>query len=932
MAKVELRFQLAADTQAKITAIQNGDTAVVNTSIQPNARGFFVGFPTSEFEGSNGMPFIDELPLAFNEDDNLDNATNTYAYVEDEETPDEFIWGIVPTNGEYSVSLSITGTLSAIVVVGDSINGQYPIEATADGVTQTNANNRLNWEISLNSELTTHEIVLTKWARANYNAVLAQIGTPDPYYVVGNFYGLNSTMSKRQMTATANELFFGVQNNTGDVNITDIDWKISDLILDGKIKNSGVPVELILNDKVKTTHLTIDTGEYSTDNVFTTQLGDKLNDWDNIWFDGKALIVNSAISASVYSLLNTVIKKTLPNAELDDFLDQNPIHCFYGEYATDLSVKNYLSQIKIPYNEIPADTLKNIVDKFCEITQLALYARPDGTPFITSARPRITANREVLVIPESLQRTMPTRDMFVRNKYTRINMNYGTRSRANDILNDIVYSTEYKVDDRHYYFSKAQFQDRVLGTTKALAIGNSTITIRPYTVVGLSFGYEIFDITIPKYGDNNKFQITDILDIQYSAEYQKILCIPSVYGVPNDEHPEDYYNIFTNVDSNTSPESVNAIPMDSDGIIGYTFSPSSMQNTVVGSITYRPISIFHADESDVTLDFNNTGKGVQIVETATEYKLKGLKILSYVEELGGTYYTQTVKQGDSSAIRYIANSWEREGYKYKATNFEISIIGNRKNFDLEEKTAIFKVDVPGYQIDVASGNEFMQYDAEAYYQFQQSTAAETTTKNYGSVEAFANDFGWVLAENYVFDGSTGQYYGANYVQLKDARANRTYYANVATKDDNGEIVSTSFQSVKTYGDGKIIDILSNLSGGETYPFSIEKFSVVGAQGAYIPLPTMVAENIIEDYSDGVITAKVEVNDLDIYNAKGEKVRSFEKGETFELGDIVRVDDDNNDTPLWKDKNGNPLLFQVTGITHEYDGEPYQELELRQVKK
>ena len=923
MAKVELRFQLAADTQEKITAIQNGDTAVVNTSIQPNARGFFVGFPTSEFEGSNGMPFIDELPLVFNEDDNLDNATNTYAYVEDEEAPDEFIWGIVSTNGEYSVSLSITGALSAIVVVGDSINGQYPIEATADGITQTNANNRLNWEIPLNSQLTTHEIVLTKWARANYNAVLTQIRTPDPYYVVGNFYGLNSTMSKRQMTATANELFFGVQNNTGDVNITDVDGKISDLILDGKIKNSGVPVELIINDKIKTTHLTTDTGEYSTDNVFTTQLGDKLNDWDNIWFDGKIYVANSSVSASVYSLLNDVIKKTLPNAKLDDFLDPNPIHCFYGEYATDLSVKTYLSQIKIPYNEIPADTLKNVVDKFCEIAQLALYARPDGTPFITSARPRITANREVLVIPESLQRTMPTRDMFVRNKYTCIHMNYHKRSTDGDISDDTVYSVEEKSISLNS--SGEQKKARKQGTAIVQTLDSTTTRYyRPFTVAGIRLGYTLFDITVPKYSNNNKDRIWAISGITYSVKYRQRRGYASTYV---DSSNSSTYRI-TRGATTAQSELVDSIPNNNNGTIEFKFRPSYVYPIAGQTPSYAEVTVTQDDESDVSLTN-------RVFETDTEYRISLLKILTYVEELGGTYLeVETVTSGKNS-YQYVYPSNENISNVYEAVSCEFTIRGYRQNIELEElsKVYISSDNATGYQVDVASGNRFMQSTAQAYYRYQQSSVDDITT-NYGSLKAFTDDFGWALATDYVFDGSTGEYYGVNIISLKDANCADTYYANVATKDDNGEIVSTSFQSVSARGSSsdKIIDILSDLSGGATYPFAIKKFSVTGAQGAYILLHDMAAENIIEDYSDGVITAKVEVNDLDIYNTKGEKVRSFEKGETFELGDIVRVDDDNNGTPLWKDKNGNPLLLQVTGITHEYDGEPYQELELRQVKK
>lgn len=53
------------------------------------------------------------------------------------------------------------------------------------------------------------------------------------------------------------------------------------------------------------------------------------------------------------------------------------------------------------------------------------------------------------------------------------------------------------------------------------------------------------------------------------------------------------------------------------------------------------------------------------------------------------------------------------------------------------------------------------------------------------------------------------------------------------------------------------------------------------------------------------------------------------GETLKLGDVVRIDKDNNndgDSNMFSD-----TLFKVTGIKHKYDGVPTQDLELQEIK-
>ena len=97
-----------------------------------------------------------------------------------------------------------------------------------------------------------------------------------------------------------------------------------------------------------------------------------------------------------------------------------------------------------------------------------------------------------------------------------------------------------------------------------------------------------------------------------------------------------------------------------------------------------------------------------------------------------------------------------------------------------------------------------------------------------------------------------------------------------------------------------------------------------------PIATQIANNIVSDYKNGVSTCRVTVNCGDYADEYGVVRKHWEKGEIFQVGDIVRLDRDNNGTPAMTYKNGKTMLWKVTGRTFRHAGVPLIDLELQEI--
>ncbi|MBQ0099679.1 MAG: hypothetical protein KBS91_03945 [Firmicutes bacterium] len=115
------------------------------------------------------------------------------------------------------------------------------------------------------------------------------------------------------------------------------------------------------------------------------------------------------------------------------------------------------------------------------------------------------------------------------------------------------------------------------------------------------------------------------------------------------------------------------------------------------------------------------------------------------------------------------------------------------------------------------------------------------------------------------------------------------------------------------------------------------FELIG--GINVPMSTIVEKNILDDYSkNGIIGAKVGVfcggNYINGENTKIIYYNYATDKNLIEIGDIVNViktiDEEGTKIPFSKQGN-NDILFRVISTTFKYEGQPYQELKLMQIK-
>ena len=93
----------------------------------------------------------------------------------------------------------------------------------------------------------------------------------------------------------------------------------------------------------------------------------------------------------------------------------------------------------------------------------------------------------------------------------------------------------------------------------------------------------------------------------------------------------------------------------------------------------------------------------------------------------------------------------------------------------------------------------------------------------------------------------------------------------------------------------------------------------------------IANSILEDYGNGLTTAKITIFCTDLYNIAGEKAKNWGAGEVVEVGDIIRVDKDNEGNSMWAYPNGEPMYWRVTGRAFKKSGVPLIDLELQEIK-
>lgn len=96
------------------------------------------------------------------------------------------------------------------------------------------------------------------------------------------------------------------------------------------------------------------------------------------------------------------------------------------------------------------------------------------------------------------------------------------------------------------------------------------------------------------------------------------------------------------------------------------------------------------------------------------------------------------------------------------------------------------------------------------------------------------------------------------------------------------------------------------------------------------LSGIIENNILSDYHNGIRTGSLTVNCLDYYDIDGNKSKEWTKGEILQVGDVVRVDADNDGNSAIKYHDGSDVYFKITSRAFRHSGVPLIDLQLQEV--
>lgn len=240
------------------------------------------------------------------------------------------------------------------------------------------------------------------------------------------------------------------------------------------------------------------------------------------------------------------------------------------------------------------------------------------------------------------------------------------------------------------------------------------------------------------------------------------------------------------------------------------------------------------------------------------------------------------------------------------------IISNIETYIASELTQKLKADVKYFYdfVNIMKGSTRIIYNNDTYCKIVTSSLIETFTGSKGDMPITE---GFTIKEQKLSDiefAVDALYYmgiivaNVHYVQ---------YFISII-----GETISTNEQTVNENADF-IIESNEIMQNGAKY----NNKSMI---------TDIITNNLLEDYGKGIATATITVDCTNYYDEKGKLIKNWDNGDIIDVGDILRIDKDNNGTPQSVYFNGEAKLWQVVGRNFRKKGKPFIDLELREIKK
>lgn len=887
MADIKLRIEVnpngettlwAGDGKEKLGTIINktNDTGtnsnLSNTSFKANYDGVFENLPDKRVNGYNGLSMAsdddsDAYDFIFNDLDELDNVDSNGAIVEDEQNPSEFIWGIVPSNKQYSVKLTFTNatSLKDIVIYGDTEVGQFPTKAIIDG-TRTIYSDDAKWAINMQVEKDTHTIEFLEWNRANYNACISNIRVMLRYFDLDRGW-IDSVESLSQTTSDPSSIQYGVLANSGSANLRDIDGELKDLIVDEVIPNSNVPVELFVNGNKVQCHITTDSDYVEEDKILKLNLENRLKFLDTLKFQGAPYQEYQ----SAYSLLSYILSGL--GYISDDFASwekyQNADD-FDVAYETDIRIENTSNNWAIIGLPLTVVKDKEYKISFKYLNWLAYQARTGYSGIacqILSALPTNsdcsdisiatiqlsnldTADKEAsisFIAPSELVYFVFNFGYVAQNQNIILslsNFSINDKSTTDVTSREIVYGKENSfgtikqylesISVEHAYLEKSSFREAL---EKICSLAQLELIMDENDHIKLVGGRPIA----------SRWELSDAIKLPKShliSNVQKSIVLKNKYDAIDIDEQNGYFKMENNIGNANSITYYDA-KQNIEGkliLIDKTTDIPEYYNYTSTTITPVVASIDPKTYGEITLTFD-----------FDEIYIKNAKL-----EFSPTYYVKKESGGD----------WET----LKMPKFVITIPKpSSRPSDMEPISTTYPY-TPRYYTEQIIDNKKIIIHISSWI--------------YGQVD---------LDRGY----KTIALSSATYNLIADTLTFDTISANTPNVETSTYVASLGSSEIQQVGTTRNI-------GGENMTSEIKK-------------------NVLSDYANGVSNATVDTFCGDFYNANGDKMIDWSKGEIVRPYDIVYFEGDTK-------ADGSQRYWRVTGRHFKYSGSPTVSLELQEIVK
>lgn len=229
---------------------------------------------------------------------------------------------------------------------------------------------------------------------------------------------ISSFESNSESTDTPSELTYGAISNTGTLTLKDKRGQLRNYIEQGLIDNSSLPIDIYLNGKLAQTHI----GEASDYNLSSYELSINLKgiveSLENMTYSGYKY---EGRATSLVAILRSIL--------LEAGFDLNEIHemlsekYFFIDDRFNITVEDFLTAVQIDYPHLESSSVKEAIDKVCQVAQLYCYEKPNGKLTFSQARPINSNNKDVIILQAGDCYSDFSKSLILKNKYNGVKAN-----------------------------------------------------------------------------------------------------------------------------------------------------------------------------------------------------------------------------------------------------------------------------------------------------------------------------------------------------------------------------------------------------------------------------------------------------------------------------------------------------------------------------